>query len=758
MISAVRPPQLLRPEPEVLSQVRGRLSLRLAACRNSRAQALGIELALRKLRGVVRASADPRTARVLVHYDPELLGLDQIRAAIVAAEPTAADLLAAQQDDAEVADLRAHRDRLIVGGSVLAGLLLKRLLFGPFALAGSPLLFGVSTVATIVSGWPFLRGGLRALRGQSTLDTDSLITAATVASLLLRESVTSLVVLWLLNLGELLQELTLRRTRRAIQDLLSLGEEDVWLLASGTEVKVALETVQPGDTIAVYSGDRLPVDGAVVEGQGTVNQAPITGESIPVYKTPGDEVFAGTILEFGALKVRASQVGTDTAVGRLIERVEQARELKAPIETVAEGFSRRFVPFSFALSAAVFLLTRDVRRAMTMLVIACPCAAGLSTPTAVSAAIGNGARRGVLIKGGVHLEAAARIDTVIFDKTGTLTTGRARVARVLSLDAERLPEEVLRIAASGELHSRHPLALAVLRHIHELEVEVPDHEECDVIVGRGMRADLGGNRILVGSQQLMLDFEGPLPASLPAELRRFREEGETVLCVGVNEQLIGLIGVRDLVRPEALEAVTRLRQIGVRRILLSTGDSVESAEIVARALELEEYQGELLPDDKFRLVRGLQAAGHRVAMVGDGVNDAPALALADLGLAMGTAGSDVAIEAADVALAGDDIRDVASVLDLSRWTLGVVRQNYALSLGVNAGGVLVGALGALNPILAALLHNLSTLAVVLNSSRLIGYQPGPRGERSLTAPAEQLALSDSELPLDLLQRPHTAAG
>jgi manganese/zinc-transporting P-type ATPase C len=556
----------------------------------------------------------------------------------------------------------------------------------------------------------------------------------------LRENVTALMVIWLLNLGELLQSITLHRTRRAIEGLLTIGDEQVWLIAGGVEVQAPLESVKVGDTIAVYAGERISVDGEVVLGQGAVNEAPITGESLPIYKNPGDTVYAGTVLELGSLRVVATRVGMDTAVGRLIQRVEQARELRAPIETVAEGFSRRFVPFSFVLSGLVFLLTRDVRRAMTMLVIACPCAAGLSTPTAVSAAIGNAARRGVLIKGGVHLEAAGRVDTVIFDKTGTLTTGRARVARVLSLDASVPPEEVLRIAASGELHSNHPLALAVLRRVRELEVEVPEHEECEVIVGRGMRADWGGNRILVGSERLLRDFGVPLPITLPSELSRFRQEGETVLCVAVNEAVLGLIGVNDLIRPEARETLEALWELGIRRTLLLTGDSAASAEIVARELELEEFRGEMFPEDKFALVDELKQAGHRVAMVGDGINDAPSLALADLGIAMGTAGSDVAVEAADVALARDDIRDVATVLDLSRYTLRVVRQNYALSLGVNAGGIAVGAFGALNPILAALLHNLSTIAVVGNSARLIRYSrslpPGRSPARSGPAAAE----------------------
>jgi cation-transporting P-type ATPase C len=258
----------------------------------------------------------------------------------------------------------------------------------------------------------------------------------------------------------------------------------------GGELRVSIDQVRPGDLVAVYTGEKIPVDGVVEDGQSTVNEAPITGESMPVFRNPGERVYAGTLVEAGWARVRAEQVGDATAVGRLIQRVEAARELKAPIETIGDRFSRRFVPISFLLAGLVFLLTRDIRRSVTMLVVACPCAAGLATPTAVSASIGNAARRGVLIKGGVSLEGAAHIDAVVLDKTGTLTTGRPRVTRVIAVDPHTPPEELLGLAASGELHSPHPLGLAVVRHTRERELEIPEHEECELLVGRGMRADM----------------------------------------------------------------------------------------------------------------------------------------------------------------------------------------------------------------------------------------------------------------------------
>jgi len=461
----------------------------------------------------------------------------------------------------------------------------------------------------------------------------------------------------------------------------------------------------------------------VAAGTGTVNEAPITGESMPVFRNVGDTVYAGTILLAGSLRVRVTSVGTQTVVGRLIQRVEEAQELRAPIQTVGERFSARFVPMSFILAGGVFLLTRDVRRAVTMLLIACPCAAGMATPTAVSAAIGNGARHGVLIKGGTYLEAAATLDTVVFDKTGTLTVGAPNVEQVAALDDTYTPDQVLSLAANGELHSQHPLALAVVSHARNRQIIIEQHDACQILVGRGIRADWTGNRILVGSRQLLTEFDVPVPAEAEVLYAQYAAAGEAVMYVAYQDRVAGLIGVRDTIRPEAAAALAELRQAGVAHLIMFTGDGEEAAQAVARAVGLTEWRAHLLPEQKYELICALRARGLRVAMVGDGINDAPALALADVGIAMGTAGSDVAIEAADIALAADNIQRVATTVRLSRQTIGIIRQNYGIALGVNLGGILVGALGMINPFVAAVLHNLSTLMVVFNSARLIHYDP-----------------------------------
>jgi cation-transporting P-type ATPase C len=424
----------------------------------------------------------------------------------------------------------------------------------------------------------------------------------------------------------------------------------------------------------------------------------------------------------GQLVVRAAAVGSETVIGRIITRVEEAQHDRAPIQTVGENFSRRFVPASFILSALTLVVTGDARRAMTMLLIACPCAVGLSTPTAISAAIGNGARRGILIKGGSHLEQAGRVDAIVFDKTGTLTVGRPVVTNIVALHKDWEPEDVLAYAASSEIHSRHPLAEAVIRSTEERRISIPPHEECEVLVGLGMRTWADGRVLLLGSPSLLRSERVRVSKKATEWLNKLRKQAETPLLLAVDGKLVGLISLRDEVRPEAAEVLNKLRANGIRRIVMLTGDHPDTAEAVANELGIDEWHAEVLPDDKLEVVRTLQSEGYVVGMVGDGVNDAPALATADIGIAMGLAGSDVAVETADVALANDNLHRLLDVSDLGSRAVQVIRENYGMAIAVNAAGLLMGAGGALSPVLAAILHNASSVAVVTNSSRLIRYR------------------------------------
>jgi cation-transporting P-type ATPase C len=709
------------PDLLVISDAAGRIRLLVPWIASNGVRAVAVEESVDATAGVRAVHAYPRTASVVVWYSPTRCDREEVLKAIVAARHTPADLVpvrAPRSADVAGGDVL----RMVIGGVALALLGTRRYVFARPPLLG-PTSRLVATGATIVTGYPFLRGALRSLRGGRSVGTDALVSAATIASLILRENVVALTVLWLLNIGEYLQDLTLRRTRRAIADLLRGTADTAWIRTpDGTEVQIGIDTLAIGDDVVIHDHVAIPVDGTVADGEAIVDQSAITGETLPVSIAAGARVHAGSVVLRGRLVVSASAVGSDTTLGRIITRVEEAQLDRAPIQTIGENFSRRFVPASFLLSALTLAVTGDVRRAMTMLLVACPCAVGLATPTAISAAIGNGARRGILIKGGSHLEQAGRVDAVVFDKTGTLTVGRPVVTNIVAFHKDWQPEQVLAYAASSEIHSRHPLAEAVIRSTEERHITIPPHEECEVLVGLGMRTRADGRTLLLGSPSLLTGEKVRVSRKAADWVTRLQHQAETPLLLAVDGKLVGLISLRDEVRAEAHEVLATLRADGVRRIVMLTGDHAETAAAVAAQLGIDEWRAEVLPEDKLDVVRGLQADGHRVAMVGDGVNDAPALAVADIGIAMGLAGTDVAVETADVALAGDDLHRLLDIRDLGGHTVDVIQQNYAMSIAVNALGLLIGAGGALSPVLAAILHNASSVAVVANSSRLIRYQ------------------------------------
>ncbi|MDT5277210.1 MAG: manganese-transporting P-type ATPase [Mycobacterium sp.] len=712
------------PDLVVVSDAAGRMRVQVPWVRANSRRAVAVEEAVDQQHGVRAVHAYPHTGSVVVWYSPKRCDRAEVLAAITSAEHVAVELIPARTPRS--ADIRNTEVlRMVIGGAALTLLGVRRYAFNrPPLLNPSGQL--VATGATLFMGYPFLRGALRSLRS-GRAGTDALVTAATVASLVLRENVVALTVLWLLNIGEYLQDLTLRRTRRAISDLLRGTADTAWIRLAdgpqaGTEVQVPIDTVQIGDDVVIHDHVAIPVDGEVVEGEAIVDQSAITGETLPASVVAGTAVHAGSVVLRGRLVIRARAVGNETTIGRIITRVEEAQHDRAPIQTIGENFSRRFVPISFIVSAITLAITGDVRRAMTMLLIACPCAVGLATPTAISAAIGNGARRGILIKGGSHLEQASRVDAIVFDKTGTLTVGRPVVTNIIGLHKDWQPEQVLAYAASSELHSRHPLAEAVIRSTEERRIIIPPHEECEVLVGLGMRIWADGRTLLLGSPSLLRSENVTVSQEASDWVDKLRRQAETPLLLAVDGTLVGLISLRDEVRSEAPDVLKKLRANGIRRVVMLTGDHPEIAKVVAGELGIDEWRAEVLPEDKLEVVRQLQDEGYIVGMVGDGINDAPALAAANIGIAMGLAGTDVAVETADVALANDDLRRLLDVGDLGARAVDVIRQNYGMSIAVNAAGLLIGAGGALSPVLAAVLHNASSVAVVANSSRLIRYR------------------------------------
>lgn len=637
------------------------------------------------------------------------------------------------------AGIRKELLKLTVTGAVLGFVVYRKLKDKPIAFAGNPLL-DIASVVTILSGYPIFRAGVDSIQRRKRATDDTLISIAVVATLLMGESLTGLSVVWLINLGRLLEAITLKRSRTAIKELMGVAPAEAWLVVDekgagrpAQSVRTAVERIERGQAIRVFEAEKVPLDGRVLRGRGLVREAFITGEALAREKQPGDTVYAGSLLEQGEIDLEVTNLVHDTVVARMIDAIENVRDRKAPIEQVGTRFASQFVPISLGLSAVTLLFTGDLRRAITMLVIACPCAAGLATPTAVSASIGQAARKGILIKGGTHIEMAAGVDTLVFDKTGTLTLGAPVLHRFVASEAgdERGEAECLRLAASAEQHTTHPLGLVLVNEARHRGLNLVAAEEYKIHSGLGISARVEGRRLDVGNRRFMEARGVEVPRSVESEALRGFSAGESLVFLAADQALLGAYLVQDLVRPEASDALARLRSLGIRRVLLASGDQKIAAERVGAELGIREIHSELLPAEKLALISRLKAEGCRVAMVGDGVNDAQALAEADVSIAMGGGHCDIAIETADVTLARNDLLLVAEVFEVSQKTLRAIYQNFAASVGINAGGMAFSAFGKLSPFSAAIVHNASTIAVVVNSLRLGKQVAGSSPLRSL---------------------------
>ncbi len=607
-------------------------------------------------------------------------------------------------------------------------------------LAGLPALGdGLMVAAALLAGSDIAARAWIALRSRH-IGIELLVTIAAAGAIAIGEFWEAAAVTFLFLLGAYLEARTLAKTRRALQDLLEQAPLTAIVLRDGRQVEVAASEVLVGETVLVKPGAKLPVDGEVVDGRATVDESAITGESMPVEKRVGDQVFAGTVSQDGLLRVRAAGVGADTTLARIVRRVEEAQEAQAPTQRFIERFARWYTPVIIGLSAVAFLITRDIELALTLLVIGCPGALVLATPVAVVAGSGRAARRGILIKGGAFLERAGAISAVALDKTGTLTLGKPQLTDVIALQPALAPagmldddagpatapsarwseaeREVLRWAAIAEFGSEHPLARPILAEAAALG-DVPHADTFDPYPGRGVRALYQGHDVAVGTVDLMAELGVDVGAEVRAHLARLRSAGKTAMLVALDGIPLGALAVADRMRATASALIERLRSNGVARIIMLTGDDHRTAEAIAAEAGVREVCAGLMPDDKLAAIRRLQGDGHVVAMAGDGINDAPALAAADIGIAMGAAGTDVAIETADIALMNDDLLKIAEAIRLSRATLRTIRQNVVIALLVVAGLLLGVLLGQVHMAGGMLIHELSVLVVIANAMRLL---------------------------------------
>jgi Cd2+/Zn2+-exporting ATPase len=524
------------------------------------------------------------------------------------------------------------------------------------------------------------------------------------------------IVAFFMLLGEIIETRTAAGARASIQSLIKLTPTKARRLSGGNEVEVAVSELKVGDIIRIRPGDNIAADGQIVSGQGSINQANITGESLPVDKGVGEAVFAGTINMNGLLEVKVSKAGEDTTLGRVRDLILAAEKTKLPFMRIIDQYMGYYTPLVLIIAALVWGFTQDLNRVITILIVACPCAFILATPTAMVAALSAAARLGILVKNIADLEAAARITAFVFDKTGTLTTGRLAVSRLNPLDGIA-PAELLRCAASAEQFSNHPTARSITALAQQAGVPLAQVSDFKETAGRGVSALIDGQRILVGRATFLKD-QGVL-GDLFASVDLDETAGYSLLFVARDGHCIGWVGLQDQTRPEAAEALEQLRASGIRRITMVSGDRRPVAERVAQEIGVTEVVAECLPQDKVEYVRQTKAKGHRVAVIGDGVNDAPALASGDISIAMGAAGSEVAINSATIALMNNDLRRLPFLIRLSRMARTIINQNFLFGVVFIIGGMAAASFGYLNPIVAAILHNVGSLFVVFNSARLV---------------------------------------
>ena len=583
-----------------------------------------------------------------------------------------------------------------------------------------PLPFDAAWVAIVLCGVPIVLEALIGLITAFDIKADVLVSLALIASVLIGEDFAAGEVAFIMQLGALLEDVTVARVRAGIEKLVHLTPQTARLLLPDGENIVPAEQVRVGDRLRVLPGESIPVDGVITSGQTSINQAVMTGESLPVDKTVGDEVSSGTVNQYGAFEMRATKVGEDSSIQRMIRLVQSADAGKARIVGLADRWATWIVVIALTAAALTWLITGEIIRAVTILVVFCPCALVLATPTAIMAAIGNATRHGFLVREGDALERLADVRKIAFDKTGTLTYGMPRVVAVASAlpDLDRMG--LYALTAAAERLSEHPLGKAVVAgYREETGCETDPATAFDMLPGRGVSADVDGRRVLAGNPQLLAEHGVTIPAD--AQRQKLLEEGCTMIYVAVDGAFAGYIALSDTLRAESAATIAALEAAGVRPVLL-TGDHERAADAIAARLGIREVRAGCRPEEKLEAIDGWQRDGMRVCMIGDGINDAPALKKADVGIAMGGVGSDIAVEAADIALVDDEVKELPHLMGLSRRMMTTIRMNLTFSMGLNFLSIVLAMTGALNPVVGALVHNAGSVAVILNSALLLKWR------------------------------------
>ncbi len=578
---------------------------------------------------------------------------------------------------------------------------------------------GTLIAATIIAGIPIAIKAFQALR-MKAFSIELLVTIAVIGALFIGEYVESAAVTFLFLFGAFLEARTLEKTRSSLRSLIDMAPMEATVMRDGEAVVVSVDDVEAGDRVIIRSGEKVAIDGAIVSGKASLNEAAITGESVPASKSIDDRVFSGTIVDNGFIEVIADRVGDDTTFARIIELVEDAQETKSKTQKFLDRFANVYTPAIVILSVLVYIFTRNIEMTLTFLVVACPGALVISAPVSIVAGIGNGARNGVLVKGGDIMETLAKIDTVVFDKTGTLTRGRPEVTDIHTFSNDE--NDLLRIVAEAEMISEHHLGQTIVKEARKRGITLLNEpEDAEVIEGNGIRAQIEGKLLTIGNRKLMAANGINVEDAAESYAVKREKLGNTAIFAAIDGVVAGIFSIADQIRPEAQGALNELRASGVKQIIMLTGDNRHTAELVGKQLGLDRVHAELLPEDKVAMIQKLKEAGHKVAMAGDGINDAPAIATADIGLAMGEGGTDISMETADVVLMADRLDQFSHAYSLAKVTIRNMKQNTFFAVGTVVlllAGVLLGKVFLAS---GMLIHELSVLLVILNAVRLIRY-------------------------------------
>lgn len=639
------------------------------------------------------------------------------------------------QNEAATPAVEEHENCHVFGGVEAARIILVALaaaavwfhVWEPF-----PRVSLIGVLGVLIGGWPiFKEAAENAAARRMTMELSMSI--ALVASAAISQFFTALIITLFVLIAEVLEGMTVSRGRRAIRDLMDFLPRSVTVRGAGGVRETSVDQLRAGDSVLVNPGGLVPIDGTVLGGHSFVDQARITGESMPIEKLPGSVVYAGTINQTGALEIRVERIGRDTSYGRIIEAVEHAERSRAPVQQLADRLAGYLVYFALTAAVITFIITRDPLSTISVIIVAGACGVAAGTPLAILGGIGRSARLGAIIKGGLYLETLGKVDTVVLDKTGTLTFGRTEVQSIVPA-AGVSEAEVLEAAASAEMRSEHPLGKAIVNLARAKNYSLQEPERFDYVPGRGIMAIVNGATILVGNRRLLTEHAIEVPRNALAGA-----DSASEAFVARDGRLLGAIVIADTVRPEARHAIEALNRMGIRSVLL-TGDTRAVAEMVARALGISEVEADLMPEKKLARIKSLVASGRIVAMVGDGVNDAPALAEASVGVAMGS-GTDVARESADVVLLGNDLVKFTETLEIARWTRRIIGWNFAGTIGVDLIGIALAAAGLLSPTLAAFIHVSSELTFILNSARLLPRTRQGAAVTEMPVPSENKALA-----------------